>query len=129
MKAVKIKIAGKIHYLAFTGEALFAIRDTFGGASALLEAIKPDTRESFKALCSAAALLTEQGELARRDMGYDPEGVVPADALERVLMPSDILALKLAIPRAIELGFGREVKSESDEIDLDLAELGQKKTT
>lgn len=129
MKAVKIVVGGKTRYLAFTGEALFAIRDTFGGAEALLEAVKPDTRDSFKNLCTAAALLAEQGELARRAMGYDSEPITTAAELERVVMPSDIIALKMAIPRALALGFGREVEPENNEVDLGLAELNQKKTT
>lgn len=128
MKAVKITISGKIHYLAFTGEALFSIRDTYGGAQALLEEIQPDTKESFQTLCAATALLSEQGELARRAMGYDSQEIVSAAALERVVMPSDIIEMKTAIPRAISLGFGREIEPENNEVDLGLAELNQKKT-
>lgn len=128
MKAVKLTISGKILYLAFNGEALFTIRDSYGGAKELLEVIRPDTKESFQALCAATALLAEQGELARRDMGYDSQEIVSAAALERMVMPSEILELKEAIPRAISLGFGREIEPENNEVDLGLAELNQKKT-
>ena len=43
-------------------------------------------------------------------------------------MPLELIAMKAALPRAIELGYGREVREEDDEIDLGLAELRQKKT-
>lgn len=128
MKAVKLTISGKILYLAFTGEALFTIRDNYGGASALLEAIGPDTKESFQTLCAATALLAEQGELARREIGYDSQEIISAETIERTVMPSDIIELKEAIPRAISLGFGREIEPENNEVDLGLAELNQKKT-
>lgn len=118
----------QISYLAFTGEALFTIRDNYGGASALLEAIRTDTKESFLTLCAATALLAEQGELARRKMGYDSQEIVDAETLERTVMPYDIIELKEAIPRAISLGFGREIEPENNEVDLGLAELNQKKT-
>jgi len=38
------------------------------------------------------------------------------------------VTLKLAIPAAISLGYGREVEPENDEVDLGLAELNEKKT-
>ena len=35
MKAVKIKLAGRERYLAFTGEAMFQIRDEYTGTAEL----------------------------------------------------------------------------------------------
>ena len=47
MKAVKINLAGRVRYLAFTGEAMFQMRDKLGGTSQLLDNMKADTREGF----------------------------------------------------------------------------------
>lgn len=129
MKAVKIDLAGRTQYLAFTGEAMFQIRDKFGGTSQLLESMKADTREGFSIACEAAALLAEQGELVRRNFGYDPEPMLEATAIKETADPNDIVALKLAIPAAISLGYGREVEPENDEVDLGLAELETQKKT
>lgn len=130
MKAVKIALAGRTRYLAFTGEAMFQMRDKFGGTTKLLEDMKADTREGFSIACGAAAILAEQGELVRRHFGYDPEPILDAETIAATAAPSEIVALKLSIPAAISLGYGREVEPENDEIDLGLAELnGQKKTT
>lgn len=130
MKAVKITLAGREHYLAFTGEAMFQIEEKFGGATKLLKTMKGNTREAFSAACEAAAILAEQGELARRHMGYDKAPIIDAETIQATTAPSGIADLKLTIPAAIELGYGREVKEESDEVDLGLAELNaQKKTT
>lgn len=129
MKAVKITLGGRERYLAFTGEAMFRLRDDYGGATALLETMKEDTRESFRAACGAAAILAEQGELSRRAMGYTPEPIIDAATIEATTAPEGIAALKLAIPAAISLGYGREIAPESNEVDLGLAELNQKKTT
>lgn len=128
MKAVKITLLGEPRYLAFTGEAMFQVRDGFGGAKQMLEAMLPDTRQGFAALCRVAALLAQQGELARRALGYDPAALLQAETLERTATPAEIVALKTAVPRAIELGYGREVLPQNDEVDLGLAELRQKKT-
>lgn len=130
MKAVKLTLGGKVHYLAFSGEALFSIQDTFGSAEALLTEIEPNTKESFSRMCEAVAILAECGELARRDLNYTPERIFTAEEFRRLAMPGDIISMKQAIPQAITLGFGREIKpeAENEEIDLTLAELGQKKT-
>ncbi len=127
MKAVKINLAGRTRYLAFTGEAMFQLRDKFGGTSQLLEDMKADTREGFSIACEAAAILAEQGEFVRRQFGYDPEPIIDAAAIAATSAPSEIVTLKLAIPAAISLGYGREVEPENDEVDLGLAELNEKK--
>ena len=130
MKVVKIALAGRTRYLAFTGEAMFQIQEIFGGSGELIDAIKDNTREGFSIACTAAAILAEQGELVRRHFGYDPEPILDAETIAATAAPSEIVALKLSIPAAISLGYGREVEPENDEVDLGLAELNaQKKTT
>ena len=76
MKAAKMTVAGVTYYLVFDGEAMFALRDIYGGTQLALEAIEPDTREGFAATCAIAALLAERGELLRRRLGYD-SGAIP----------------------------------------------------
>ena len=129
MKAVKITLAGRERYLAFTGEAMFQIEEKFGGASKLLEAMRGNTREAFSATCEAAAILAEQGELARRHLGYDRSPIIDAETVAATTAPSGIAALKLSIPAAIELGYGREIVEDNDEVDLGLAELNAQKKT
>ena len=129
MKAVKLALGGKLHYLAFNGEAMFTIKENFGSAEALLDTIGLETKEAFHSLCEAVALLAEQGELARRDLNYTPERIYTAAEFRTLAAPSDIINMKQAIPQAITLGFGREVEVEAGDVDLTLAELDQKKTT
>ena len=123
MKAVKITLAGRTQYLAYTGEAMFQLQEKFGTAAELLGAIGKNTRDGLSVACEAAAILTEQGELARRHLGYDKGPIIEAATIRATITPSEIAA-------AMELGYGREVVEENDEIDLGLAELNaQKKTT
>lgn len=129
MKAVKLTLAGRERHLAFTVEAMFQVQEQFGGPSQLIEAVQDSGRAGFAAACKAAALLAEQGELARRALGYDPQPLATEEAIAAGLTPADIAALKLAIPAALSLGFGREVEPENDEVDLGLAELNAQKKT
>lgn len=129
MKAVKIKLAGRERHLAFTVEAMFQIEETFGGADKLIETVMDKGRDGFDATCQAAAILAEQGELGRRALGYDPEEMPDAQGIAASLTPGELAAVKLAIPAAVSLGFGREVVPEDDEVDLALAELNAQKKT
>jgi hypothetical protein len=139
MKTAKVTLADATYYLAFDGEAMFTLRDDFGGTQLALEAIEQDTRESFAATCATresfaapcaiAAVLAERGELLRRRLGYDPGAIPEKDDFLLMVRPFEIVTLKRAIMTAIELGYGREVTSPADdEIDEGLAELNQKKT-
>ena len=115
--------------MAFTVEAMFQVQEKFGGTTELLDAMQDSGREGFAAACRAAAILAEQGELARRSLGYDPEPMPDEGAIAASIQPGEIAALKLAIPSAMALGFGREVEPENDEVDLGLAELNAQKKT
>lgn len=129
MKAVKINLAGRERYLAFTGEAMFQIQEKFGGTSELIEKMKGETREAFSATYDAAAILAEQGELARRHLGYDKAPMIAAEQIAATTTPGEIIKITLAVSSAIALGYGREIKEENDEIDLGLAELNAQKKT
>ena len=58
MKTAKVTLADATYYLAFDGEAMFTLRDDFGGTQLALEAIEQDTRESFAATCAIAVSYT-----------------------------------------------------------------------
>lgn len=64
MKAAKITVAGTTYFLVMDGEAMFTIRDIYGGTRLMLEKMEQDTREGFLETCNAAAILAERGELA-----------------------------------------------------------------
>ncbi len=129
MKMVKLTLAGRERHLAFTGAAMFAIREEFGGTSELLTAVKEDTEAGFEAAVKAVAILAEQAELARRALGYNREDILTPEEIKATVAPTDIQTLKLAIPAAITLGYGREVAPENGEVDLGLAELNAQKKT
>lgn len=129
MKAAKVSVAGATYYLVLDGEAMFQIRDTFGGTKLLLEQLEQDTREGFTAACSAAAIMAERGELIRRRLSYEPGEIPDAETFSLLVRPYEIVDLKNAVIKAVTLGYGREVKGpEDEEYDEGLEELRQKKT-
>lgn len=129
MKAVKFSLAGRDRYLAFSVDAMFLLEELFGGTQELIDAVSANSREGFRAACQAAAVLAEQGELARRHMGYDAAPIPSADEIAATTDPSGIAPLKMAITAAVSLGFGREIDPENDEVDIGLAELNEQKKT
>lgn len=127
MKAIKMQLAGKEYYLALTGTAKFAIDDLQGGDS-IINLIQPNTKSALDILCNVAAILMEQGELARRFAGYDKSTYLSADAIKALLSPSEVVSLKLDVARALLLGYNREIEAEGNEkaVDIVLQELEKK---
>ena len=125
MKAVKVTLSGQDYYLAFTGEAMFAFEDAFGGSNAYFEQSAGDSKAALKAICKATSILAEHGELARRAMGYDKGPIPTEDMLMTCCTPADILRLRQSNLAAIIAGYGREVEDD-EAVDLDLVELDQK---
>ncbi len=128
MKIVKTHIGGKDVMLHFNGAAMFELDDEFGQIGKLVEKIDKQNAEGFKATCKAVAILARQAELTRRYFGYEPEEIVTEEAVSLLLNPTEIMNAKAAVMRSIMLGFGREIESEDEEVDVFMMELNQKKT-
>ncbi len=105
MKAAKITVAGTTYFLVMDGEAMFTIRDIYGGTRLMLEKMEQDTREGFLETCNAAAILAERGELVRRRLGYEPGRIPERDDFALLTQPYEIVPLKRAIANAIKLGY------------------------
>ena len=103
MKAIKVPLAGRDRYLAFTGEAMFTLMEKYGEVTNAVAAYEPDTREAMDAAVEVAAILAEQGELARRAFGYTPAEIATAEEIKATLAPFEFYALKSAITSAVEL--------------------------
>ena len=124
MKAAKITVAGTTYFLVMDGEAMFTIRDIYGGTRLMLEKMEQDTREGFLETCNAAAILAERGELVRRRLGYEPGRIPERDDFALLTQPYEIVPLKRAIANAIKLGYGREITAPGDDEVVDARRLG-----
>lgn len=123
MNQVEITFGGKQYSLLFNGYALFAEREMFGDKG-MVEEIQQNTAAGLEALCKAVCMLAEQGELARRYEGFEPQETLSVDQVRVLATPMDLLMLRTAVVRAVVKGYGREV--EEEEKDLGLAELEKK---
>ncbi|HIV27279.1 MAG TPA: hypothetical protein IAA64_04880, partial [Candidatus Ornithocaccomicrobium faecavium] len=83
----------------------------------------------FDALCWALAELAQQGELARRDMGYDSGEMLTVERVRRQLMPAQLPEAREIVLRAIAKGLKNGEGNDSDEVDEVLAELAEQKKT
>lgn len=127
MKAVKVTIAGTDYFLVLNGSAMFEFDDAFGGTSKYFDQSKGSGREAFGAVCKAVAILAEQGELARRALGYEAGLILTEETVRVCATPMETVTLRNAALKAITAGYGREVESD-EPVDLGLIELEQKKT-
>lgn len=132
MKTTEFTLQGKTYHLCLNAAALFTIYDRFPEAESAVEPIFAPGKRGFEAVCAYLAILGTQGELVRRFEGYD-KGEMPTEGYFRIMLsPSDEVAARIALHRAIDIGFGREVKDtenqhEDGAVDLGLQELNSKK--
>ena len=129
MKFTIIEIKGKEYNLVYNGFAMFALKEFY--ADGINDALNANTMESYEFVCHAVAIMSEQGELARRYLGYDKADFISYDAIKEcsvIWSPLDAIRIKTAVIQAITRGYEREVKpDEGKEIDEGLAELDKKK--
>lgn len=128
MKTVGIELTGVTYYLCMNAAALFAIYDKYGTKGSVLDPIQTGDKAGFEATCWFLAKLAEQGELVRRWQGHTPGKIPTEQRFRAMLRPAETAAAKVAIARAVSLGFSREVQDDEPEyVDVGLQEL-QKKT-
>lgn len=110
--------------LVYNAAAHFAAMDRYGDG--LINAITQKGLAGFDALCWALEELSTQGELIRRDMGYDHAEPIKSENAKKYLRPTQILSAKQAVINAIlgGLSIGDDDTQEVDEVLLEL----QKKT-
>lgn len=125
MKSVKVQIGGADYHLMFNGEAMFRLQDMYGDKP-IFDILSPNSKEAFGELCRVLAVLAEQGELIRRQLGYDKSRMLTEEQAKTLITPVEILALKLAVFKAVALGYGREIEDTEGVVDLVLAELEKK---
>ena len=118
---------GQTLHLLLNGAALFDIFDRYGSDAEILELIAGSGRKDLEATCWILAKLAEQGELARRYLGYDREKRPQAGRLIALMARMEIPRARVAITQAVRLGFGMRHGEAEEYTDLGLQEL-QKKT-
>lgn len=126
MKGYKYEFDGREYLLCYTGEAMFDINKIIGEEETT-EALIPESKEGFQRLCKAAAIMSEQGELARRYLGYETSEMMDEDQIRLLLPPTERVKLYNAVMAAIVLGCDREIKEKSKEVNLTRQKMLKKK--
>ena len=134
MKHIDFEFNGRTYALSYTAEALFLTFDKFGVCDDVIEAthcLEP-TAEGWRNCCWLAALMASQGELQRRALGYDKQPMLTAEELRVGVMAVDNARLRMAVRRALEQAFHRDVPDPDTEKEVNLVlrqrEEAQKKT-
>ena len=109
MKTVEVHIYGRTCHLRLTSAALYDIYEHFGKDKSAFENIEGTDKAAFDAICWYFAKLSEQGELSRRMQGHEARDIITKEDVKVLLTPGDFPAAKLAVLRAMQQGFGREV--------------------
>lgn len=112
----------KYHY-AMNAMAYFELDEKFNGE--ILEAVYDNSKKGVENICYILQVLSEQGELMRRQMGYDKEETFKAESAIAMFRPKDILTARAIIEMAFNAGM--MTSEDDDEVDVTLVELKKKK--
>ncbi len=127
LKTVDFAFNGQVLHLFLNGAALFDFYDRYGAEQEIPDVVAGESRKSFLATCWLLNKLSEQGELARRQLGHTPETIPSMGQLAALLGVLDVPRARRAICEAARLGFSMEHPPKREYEDLGLLEL-QKKT-
>lgn len=134
MKTATLRLPGGEYLLYLNGESHYRLIDAFGpdyGMALFPDPMPADaagTRTYVDHLLQAAAILSEQGELVRRYLGYeDRPYITDGDmvGLRLILTPEQISRLASAVSAAIALGFDQSFANDAD-VDIGLLEIEKK---
>ena len=126
-RIVKITWNGTPIFLNYSMEVMFSVGDKFGNIANALEAVEKSSREGLEAVRWFACQMANDGELYRREMGYDKGKMYTEQDFSGRMHPQEFSELRDAVVEAIAKGYQRELQNEEDEVDLGLAELNRKK--
>lgn len=126
-RMVTANIAGTERSLNYSVAVMFDMTEKFGTIQAALDAVQKDGKESFETVRWFAVMMANDGELCRREAGYDPQPLVKESDISLHMSPYDFESLRAAVVDAIGAGYRRETEDEETERDLGLEELNAKK--
>lgn len=127
-RTVTVSINGKERTLNYSIEIMFEMAEKYGNINKALEAMAQDNKEGFEAVQWFALKMANDGELLRREQGYEKAPLLSEKDISSRIHPLEYSSLRDAVIEAIILGYQRDIKSESEEVDLGLVELNAKKT-
>lgn len=115
------------YFFMYTMSAMFDVNEKYGGEETLFNLLTAGGKEEYEAVLWMGCKLSESGELARRNFGYNHNGYLKEEDINATeLSPVNYAKLKEAVIMAINLGLNGEVENEK-EIDLALVEINKKK--
>ncbi len=109
-------------------EVMFDVSEKYGNIKDALSILGKNDREGFEALRWFAVKMANDGELVRREQGYDKLPMLTEKDVTLRMAPLDYEALKSAVVEAITRGYTRETADPDEEVDVGLSELNEKKT-
>ncbi len=123
MRHVTVQIGGKLYGFLYNAFAMIHLQSIADDAHGLMDFLNSDNMEKTMQIADE---LSDQSYCAKKAMSQTPYEKFQSEKVAVIIKPAEWNVFKLAIARAINEGFRREVEDEGD-IDVTLQEI-QKKT-
>ena len=123
----QVFINGKQYTLNYGMAVNWAVEEKYGTAANAMQACMAPGKEGFDAMRWIAVKMANNGELLRRQQGYDSETMLAEKDIQPTMAPGEYVPLSNAIASCIQKGYAQEREDPDQEYDLGLAELNEKK--
>lgn len=121
------RFGDRVYPLNFSFDVKFRMEEKYGSLNAAMELIEGEGREAFEAVRWLFVAMARDGELCRRDAGYDPLPMLEETDVTERMTPANFAGMREAVVESIRYGYETAVaNSKGQFIDLGLAELEQK---
>ena len=122
-----VYINGAQYTLNYGVEVMWAVEERFSNAAAAIQAAAKPGKEGFEAMRWLAVKMANNGELLRRQQGYDKQPMLAEKDVQPTLAPGEFIPLLNAVVACIQKGYEQEHDDPDQEYDLGLAEINEKK--
>lgn len=122
-RCVDYEFLSRTYRLMYNGAAMFALKEKHPDMEGLFDAVLAQTPSGVDALYDTWLVLAENGEAAKRWLGYEPNEIPRKDELAALTTVEDLSRMREAVVAAIAAGLGREFETTAKVVDLGLEEL------
>ncbi len=126
MRTVPVLLGGVTYHLLLNGAALFDLYDKFGDKGSLADHLQGSGRTAFDNTCAFLTILTEQGELWRRYLGYGHGPLPTTRNIRDLISRSGVGLAKIYVMRALISGLHQDYAEKPKMMDKGLQSLQEK---
>lgn len=123
----KVFINGNQYTLNYGMAVVWELEEKYKTAAEAMKLVVKGGKDGFDATRWLAVKMANNGEMLRRQQGYDKQPFLAEKDIQPTMNPGEYIPLATAVCHVLNIGYEQEYDDPNKEYDLGLAELNEKK--